>query len=46
MAESSLPVTGNAEADRLLVTDPLALVVGMLLDRMFSMLQKWVTYTE
>ena len=37
MAESSLPVTGNAEADRLLVTDPLALVVGMLLDQQVPM---------
>jgi hypothetical protein len=28
-----LPVTGNPEADELLVTDPLALLVGMLLDQ-------------
>ena len=28
-----LPVTGNAEADQLLVTEPLALLVGMLLDQ-------------
>jgi hypothetical protein len=28
-----LPVTGNAEADALLVSDPLALITGMLLDQ-------------
>ncbi len=33
MAEPSLPVTGNPEADRLLVEDPLALLLGMLLDQ-------------
>lgn len=27
-----LPVTGNAEADALLVDDPLARLIGMLLD--------------
>jgi uncharacterized HhH-GPD family protein len=37
MAESSLPVTGNADADRLLATDPLALVIGMLLDQQVPM---------
>jgi uncharacterized HhH-GPD family protein len=37
MAESSLPVTGNADADRLLGTDPLALVIGMLLDQQVPM---------
>jgi hypothetical protein len=28
-----LPVTGNPEADELLVTDPLALLIGMLLEQ-------------
>jgi hypothetical protein len=28
-----LPVTGNLEADQLLVTDPLARLIGMLLDQ-------------
>lgn len=37
MAESSLPVTGNADADRLLASDPLALVIGMLLDQQVPM---------
>ena len=32
-----LPVTGNAEADNLLVTDPLALLTGMLLDQQVPM---------
>ena len=29
--QGTLPVTGDPEADRLLVNDPLALVIGMLL---------------
>ena len=29
----TLAITGNAEADELLNTDPLALLVGMLLDQ-------------
>ena len=29
----ALPVTGNPDADDLLVTDPLALLTGMLLDQ-------------
>ena len=29
----TLPVTGNPEADDLLVTNPLALLLGMLLDQ-------------
>ncbi len=29
----TLPVTGNPEADQLLVDDPLALLTGMLLDQ-------------
>lgn len=33
MAKVSFPVTGDAEADGLLVSDPLALVIGMLLDQ-------------
>lgn len=28
-----LPVTGDPAADRLLVSDPLALLIGMLLDQ-------------
>jgi uncharacterized HhH-GPD family protein len=34
---AKLPVTGDAEADRLLVTDPLALLIGMLLDQQVPM---------
>lgn len=37
MARPTLPVTGIAEADQLLVTDPLALLVGMLLDQQVPM---------
>lgn len=33
----SLPVTGDPDADRLLVTDPLALLIGMLLDQQVPM---------
>jgi hypothetical protein len=33
MAAAVLPVTGDADADRLLVSDPFALLVGMLLDQ-------------
>jgi uncharacterized HhH-GPD family protein len=33
----SLPWTGDAEADRLLATNPLALLIGMLLDQQFPM---------
>ena len=32
MATKSIPITNNDEANRLLVTDPLALLIGMLLD--------------
>jgi uncharacterized HhH-GPD family protein len=32
-----MPITGDADADRLLVTDPLALVIGMLLDQQVPM---------
>ena len=32
-----LPITGDAEADRLLVEDPLALLIGMLLDQQVPM---------
>jgi uncharacterized HhH-GPD family protein len=31
--KTSLPLTGNDEADALLATDPLALVIGMVLDQ-------------
>ena len=33
----TLPWTGNDEADRLLATDPLALLIGMLLDQQIKM---------
>ncbi|MGQ0848221.1 MAG: HhH-GPD-type base excision DNA repair protein [Actinomycetota bacterium] len=33
----SLPWTGDADADRLLAEDPLALLIGMLLDQQFPM---------
>lgn len=33
----SLPWTGDDDADRLLATDPLALLIGMLLDQQFPM---------
>ena len=34
---SALPVTGDADADALLATDPLALLIGMLLDQQVPM---------
>ena len=37
MAKPTLPVTGEPEADRLLVEDPLALLLGMLLDQQVPM---------
>ena len=37
MATAVLPVTGDPEADKLLVTDPFALLVGMLLDQQVPM---------
>ena len=37
MATTEIPVTGDPEADRLLVQSPLALLVGMLLDQQVSM---------
>jgi uncharacterized HhH-GPD family protein len=37
MATPTMPITGDAEADRLLVTDPLALLLGMLLDQQVPM---------
>lgn len=37
MATPTLPVTGIPEADLLLVTDPLALLIGMLLDQQVPM---------
>lgn len=37
MATPTFPVTGDQRADRLLVTDPLALLVGMLLDQQVPM---------
>jgi uncharacterized HhH-GPD family protein len=37
MPSATLPVTGDPAADDLLVTDPLALVIGMLLDQQVPM---------
>lgn len=37
MANPTMPVTGDPEADELLVTDPLALLIGMLLDQQVPM---------
>ena len=37
MAQPTLPVTGDPDADRLLVEDPLALLLGMLLDQQVPM---------
>jgi uncharacterized HhH-GPD family protein len=37
MAPVTFPVTGDAEADQLLVDDPLALLIGMLLDQQVPM---------
>jgi uncharacterized HhH-GPD family protein len=37
VADPSLPITGNPDADHLLVTDPLALLIGMLLDQQVPM---------
>jgi uncharacterized HhH-GPD family protein len=37
MTTSAIPVTGDAEADRLLAENPLALLIGMLLDQQVPM---------
>jgi uncharacterized HhH-GPD family protein len=37
MATATMPITGDPAADDLLVTDPLALVIGMLLDQQVPM---------
>jgi uncharacterized HhH-GPD family protein len=37
MERASIPVTGNPDADRLLAEDPLALLIGMLLDQQVPM---------
>jgi uncharacterized HhH-GPD family protein len=37
MPTASIPITGDPAADELLVTDPLALVIGMLLDQQVPM---------
>ena len=38
----TFPVTGDPDADRLLVTDPLALLIGMLLDQQIPMEKAFV----
>lgn len=42
MAAPTFPVTGIEEADRLLVSDPLALLIGMLLDQQIPMEKAFV----
>src|SRR6266542_647742 len=37
MGTGSIPITGEPEADRLLVDNPLALLIGMLLDQQVPM---------
>jgi uncharacterized HhH-GPD family protein len=37
MAHATIPITGDREADALLVNDPLALIIGMLLDQQVPM---------
>lgn len=37
MPRAKLPITGDPEADRLLIDDPLALLLGMLLDQQVPM---------
>jgi uncharacterized HhH-GPD family protein len=37
MTSRTIPITGNPDADRLLVDDPFALLVGMLLDQQVPM---------
>ncbi|MBK5289861.1 MAG: Fe-S cluster assembly protein HesB, partial [Acidimicrobiia bacterium] len=37
MARATFPITGDPDADALLVDDPLALVIGMLLDQQVPM---------
>jgi len=37
MAAPTMPITGDPDADRLLMTDPLALLIGMLLDQQVPM---------
>ncbi len=37
MARATFPITGDADADALLVDEPLALVIGMLLDQQVPM---------
>ena len=37
MATVAIPVTGDPDADRLLTDDPLALLLGMLLDQQVPM---------
>lgn len=37
MATPTIPITGDASADRLLASDPLALLLGMLLDQQVPM---------
>ena len=37
MAPVTFPITGDAAADQLLIDDPLALLIGMLLDQQVPM---------
>ena len=37
MATATMPITGDPEADQLLMSDPLALLIGMLLDQQIPM---------
>ncbi len=37
MTDVTIPITGDPDADRLLVDDPLALLIGMLLDQQVAM---------
>lgn len=37
MTDATIPITGDPDADQLLVDDPLALLIGMLLDQQVAM---------
>ena len=46
MAPASLHITGDTEADALLSTDPLALLIGMLLDQQVTMEKAFTSPAE